>query len=151
MAAYHDDPAIIHMPEDAIELWKRPNTGIKYTTINHNLLLRSILKGLIIGGGAALCAFVVLNSATRLPLNDQCGIAIIIGLVIFLLDTAFTTTMATSWYRRGRIYAVRATILHGMGHDNINPDHCGVYGWNDTFEHLYLIKPLPSESTPASP
>ena len=137
---------IISMPRHAIELWKHPFTGIRTDIARRSLWPKILMKEILLGLGIIFIAYTT-NALSKGALfsSDSRFLAICtISLVLILVvDGAWNAYQALAWYERGQVYATRKTILHGIDYERADPDDCGVKGWDDTFEHKYLIVPLP--------
>lgn len=145
---------IIFMPAEAIELWKNTHPGMNNDDFSR-VILRSIIKGLVFGIAvvSAFGLYLLTNNGMQWPAEHPTlsAMFLISFLGIWLGDTAITGVLCWHTDQRGRVYATRSTILHGMGYNNADPDDYGVLGWNDTFEHRYVIAaeahPSPNNSS----
>lgn len=139
------EPKIIALPTEAIRLWKEPDSSIKNTTINDDLLWKIFSKGaltvIMISGSLIMTAPIF----THAPLTSNLTLLfILVSVLTAIVDMGTTFFMTVRWYGRGRIYSTRTMILYGCGYDGIDPDDCDVEGSRDTYERRYLIKPKPT-------
>ncbi len=155
MAAYYDDPKVLHMPEDAIKLWK--TTRLKQNSLpqKKTLLLQTrcvFLLEVVATGSVIFLVNTAYMQHSLKNINQGSFAAIVIGITILLTLAclSFLGSMIDTVYQQGCHRGIYLAILSGTGNDILNtkgvdPDRCGIKGWNDGPEHDYHIVAL-SES-----